>query len=259
MDWEPVRRQAICSHMVIVIRLRRKCFPVWVIHKELITWCEPMHWQLLGARPSAHTHSEWFILELVTVVLCCIFVIIVDGFYIVSFLLLQGFFPGIKAFETQSTLVIITGNRLAKSQILGGVLASVPRSTIITQGWQAITESLGRYQVHNFRSLSHTNKSILHLLALRTSKRRGMEASDIAKEVLLQLECSCADEDLLQRIDIRALRQKTPPTPVDELLLSARTEETRRKEQELRFKARTARANMLKAQEDGMASEMASL
>ena len=46
-------------------------------------------------------------LELVTVVLCCIFVINVDWFYIVLFLLLQGFSPGIKAFETQSTLVII--------------------------------------------------------------------------------------------------------------------------------------------------------
>ena len=99
----------------------------------------------------------------------------------------------------------------------------------------------------------------LHLLALRTSSRGGMEASDIAKEVLRQFECSCADEDLLQRIDIRALRQKTSPTPVDELLLSVRTEETRRKEKKLRLKARTARANMLKAQEDGMASEMASL
>ena len=57
-----------------------------------------------------------------------------------------------------------------------------------------------------------------------------MEDSDIAKEVIRQFECSCADEDLLQRIDIRALRQKTPPSPVDELLLSVRTEETRRKE-----------------------------
>ena len=37
-----------------------------------------------------------------------------------------------------------------KSQISGGVCASVPRSTIITQGRQAITESRGRYQVHNF-------------------------------------------------------------------------------------------------------------
>ena len=99
----------------------------------------------------------------------------------------------------------------------------------------------------------------LHLLALRTSNRGGMEASEIAKEVLRQFECSCADEDLLQRIDIRALRQKTPPTPIDELLLSVRTEEIRRKEKKLRLKARTARANMLKAQEDGMASEMASL
>ena len=86
-----------------------------------------------------------------------------------------------------------------------------------------------------------------------------MEASDIAKEVLQQFECSCADEDRLQCIDIRALRQKTSPTPVDELLLSVRTEETQRKEKKLRLKARTARANMLKAQEDDMASEMASL
>ena len=100
----------------------------------------------------------------------------------------------------------------------------------------------------------------LHLLALRTSSRGGMEASDIANEVLRQFHCSCADEDLLQRIDIRALRQKTSPTPVDELLLSVRTEETRRKEKKLRLKAaRKARANMLKVQEDGMASEMASL
>ena len=43
-----------------------------------------------------------------------------------------------------------TGNILAKSQILGGVRASVPRSMIITQDWQAITESRGRYRVHNF-------------------------------------------------------------------------------------------------------------
>ena len=43
-----------------------------------------------------------------------------------------------------------TGNTLAKSQILGGIRTSVPRSTIITQGRQAITESRGRYRVHNF-------------------------------------------------------------------------------------------------------------
>ena len=56
---------------------------------------------------------------------------------------------------------VTTGNRLAKSQILpvGGVRASVPRNTIITQGRQAITESRGRYRVHNFsKPVTHTQK-----------------------------------------------------------------------------------------------------
>ena len=48
---------------------------------------------------------------------------------------------------------------LAKSQILGGVRASVPRSTIITQGRQAITEPRGRYRVHNFsKPVTHKQK-----------------------------------------------------------------------------------------------------
>ena len=52
-----------------------------------------------------------------------------------------------------------TGNTLAKSQILGGVRASVPRSTIITQGRQAITESRGRYRVHSFsQPVTHKQK-----------------------------------------------------------------------------------------------------
>ena len=51
------------------------------------------------------------------------------------------------------------GNTLAKSQILGGVHASVPRSTIITQGRQAITESRRRYWVHDFsKSVTHKQK-----------------------------------------------------------------------------------------------------
>ena len=54
---------------------------------------------------------------------------------------------------------MITGNTLAKSQILGGVRASVPRSTIITQGRQAVTESHGRYRVHNFsKPVTHKQK-----------------------------------------------------------------------------------------------------
>ena len=52
-----------------------------------------------------------------------------------------------------------TGNTLAKSQILGGVRASVPRSTIITQGRQAIIESRGRYRLHNFsKPVTHKQK-----------------------------------------------------------------------------------------------------
>ena len=52
-----------------------------------------------------------------------------------------------------------TGNTLVKSQILGGIRASVPRSTIITQGRQAITESRGRYRVHNFsKPVTQTQK-----------------------------------------------------------------------------------------------------
>ena len=52
-----------------------------------------------------------------------------------------------------------TGNTLAKSQILEGVRASVPRCTIITQGRQAITESCGWYRVHNFsKPVTHKQK-----------------------------------------------------------------------------------------------------
>ena len=55
--------------------------------------------------------------------------------------------------------VSTTGNTLAKSQILWGIRASVPRSTIITQGRQAITESRGRYRVHNFsKPVTHKQK-----------------------------------------------------------------------------------------------------
>ena len=59
----------------------------------------------------------------------------------------------------QSSYPWNTGNTLAKSHILGGVRASVPRSTIITQGRQAITESRGRYWVHNFfKPFTHKQK-----------------------------------------------------------------------------------------------------
>ena len=45
-------------------------------------------------------------LELVTGVLFCIFVIVIDGFYIVLFLLLQGFSSGIKASSNLGSCLI---------------------------------------------------------------------------------------------------------------------------------------------------------
>ena len=99
----------------------------------------------------------------------------------------------------------------------------------------------------------------LHLLALKTAQRGGMKKTAIPKEVVRQFENGCADDDLLQRVDVRSLCDDEAPLPVDELLLLVRTEESRRKEKKLRLKARNARANMLKAQENDMATEMASL
>ena len=74
--------------------------------------------------------------------------------------LLWGEPPASSGLHSQrASTVETTGNTLAKSQILGGVRASVPRSTIITQGRQAITESRGRYWVHNFsKPVTHKQK-----------------------------------------------------------------------------------------------------
>ena len=99
----------------------------------------------------------------------------------------------------------------------------------------------------------------LHLLALKTAQRGGMKKTAIPKDVVRQFENGCADEDLLQRVDVRSLCDEEAPLPVDELLLLVRIEESRRKEKKLRLKATNARANMLKAQENDMATEMASL
>ena len=64
-----------------------------------------------------------------------------------------------KQLITQKWAITATGNTLAKSQMLGGVRASVPLSTIMTQGRQAITESRGRYRVHNFsKPVTHKQK-----------------------------------------------------------------------------------------------------
>ena len=68
-----------------------------------------------------------------------------------------------------------TGNTLAKSQILGSVRASVPRSTIIAQGRQAITESRGRYRVHNF------SKTIKHKQKHRNRRISAQNVKDVIK------------------------------------------------------------------------------
>ena len=70
----------------------------------------------------------------------------------------------------------------------------------------------------------------LHLLALKATQQEGMRKKDISKEVIRQFESSCADEDLLNRIDIRGLLDEETMPSVDEVLLLVCTEESRRKE-----------------------------
>ena len=86
-----------------------------------------------------------------------------------------------------------------------------------------------------------------------------MRKKDISWEVVRQFENGCADEDLLSWIGIRDLCEDDYILPVGELLLLVRTEESRCREKKLRLKARNARANMLKTQENDVAAEMASL
>ena len=77
--------------------------------------------------------------------------------------------------ESRDPIFFTTGNTLAKSQILGGVRASVPRSTIITQGRQAITESCRRYRVHNF------SKPVTHILKHRNRHISAQNVKNMLK------------------------------------------------------------------------------
>ena len=72
----------------------------------------------------------------------------------------------------------------------------------------------------------------LHLLALKATQREGMRKQDVSKEVIRQFESSCADEELLNRIDVRGLFDAETMPSVDEVLLLVRTEESRRKREE---------------------------
>ena len=56
----------------------------------------------------------------------------------------------------------------------------------------------------------------LHLLALKTAQRGGMKKTAIPKEVVRQFDNGCADEDLLQQVDVRSLCDEEAPLPVDE-------------------------------------------
>ena len=86
----------------------------------------------------------------------------------------------------------------------------------------------------------------LHSLALRTVDMEGMKHDDVKLQVLRQFESNCADNELLQSLNLRA--KFTNPDDVSDLLLSVRTEEARRKEKKLKLKARTARANAVSAE-----------
>ena len=127
----------------------------------------------------------------------------------------------------------------------------------VSDGYELYTQFRSSIQDVKETACEYLQK--LHLLALKATQREGMRKQHIAKEVIRQFESGCADEDLLNRIDIRGLLEDETLPSVDEVLLLVRTEESRRKEKKLRLKARNARANMLKVQESDMAAEMASL
>ena len=93
-------------------------------------------------------------------------------------------------------------------------------------------------------------------LATRAVEKDGMKSTDVNRQVLRQFESACADEDLLQRLNIRDKLSKEVPEEVADLLFQVRTEEARRKEKKLKLKARTARANALNAGELAASSEM---
>ena len=67
----------------------------------------------------------------------------------------------------------------------------------------------------------------LHSLALQAVERGGMTADQVNSQVLRQFESNCADEDLLQRLDLRDKFKN--PDAVEDLLFSVRTEEARRR------------------------------
>ena len=113
----------------------------------------------------------------------------------------------------------------------------------VSDGYELYTQFRSSIQDVKETACEYLQK--LHLLALKATQREGMRKQHIAKEVIRQFESGCADEDLLNRIDIRGLLEDETLPSVDEVLLLVRTEESRRKEKKLRLKARNARANML--------------
>ena len=115
----------------------------------------------------------------------------------------------------------------------------------VSDGFELYSKFRSAVQEHTESATDFLKR--LHSLALQAVERGGMTATDVNIQVLRQFESNCADEDLLQRLDLRDKFEN--PDAVDDLLLSVRTEEARRREKKLKLKARTAKANAISAAE----------
>lgn len=94
----------------------------------------------------------------------------------------------------------------------------------------------------------------LHVLAMKAVDKKGMSGSSVPREVTRQFENNCADDDLLLRVGV--MDMISAPPAVADLLHAVRTEECRRHQKKFRLKARTARANVVTACEEGFAAQM---
>ena len=114
----------------------------------------------------------------------------------------------------------------------------------VADGFELYSRFRSAIQESSETALDFLNR--IYHLALRTVDAGGMKSADVKLEVLRQFESNCLDNDLLQSLNLRAKFDN--PDDVPDLILSVRTEESRRREKKLRIKARTAKANAISAE-----------
>ena len=161
--------------------------------------------------------------------------------------------PFLRESEKKRTLFdALLGEALEIASTLSGTSSSETLLSLLDKHFGDVSDGFELYSQFRSAVQEHSESAPdflkrLHSLALQVVEKKGMKATEVNSQVLRQFDSNCADDDLLQRLNLR--EKFDDPDDVSDLLLKVRTEEARRKEKKLKLKARTATANAIRAAE----------